>query len=491
MRFPCKSALVILSGLTAATARQQPLAAYQANSFTPYDAGLFTPFEDLHALSATEYTVLQHPSFPAHSVRIKESHFCDGEVRAYTGYIDIEARHLFFYFFESRRNPDTDDVVFWTNGGPGGSSSLGLFMELGPCRVTGANTTERFEYAWNEHANVFFVDQPVGVGFSYAEYGEQVSSTAEAAKDISAFMVIFFEHFPKFKGRPFHFAGESYGGRYLPVFAAAVYDKNAELIEAGLTPINLTSVMIGNGATDFIGIVRSYYDVMCMDYGFPAITSISDCVRMKQLLPRCEKRFQQSCIDVQDSIDCADAWQFCWNSFAWQYQYINSYDHRRPCKGHPDGPSCYTELQDIGHYLNDPETQAKLGVNQKHNNFTWLDWDLNARFAPDYWSFRAEHYLAALLERGIRVLIYVGDTDWICNWVGNERMTVELEWTQQEVFSNQSLREWFVDGEVAGKTRTAGPLTFATIRDAGHLVPYDQPVRSLQLVNRWLAGEEL
>ena len=50
---------------------------------------------------------------------------------SYTGYIDIEARHLFFYFFESRSDPDTDDVVFWTNGGPGGSSALGLFSELG------------------------------------------------------------------------------------------------------------------------------------------------------------------------------------------------------------------------------------------------------------------------------------------------------------------------------------------------------------------------
>ena len=44
---------------------------------------------------------------------------------------DIEARHLFFYFFESRRDPATDDVVMWTNGGPGSSSALGLFMELG------------------------------------------------------------------------------------------------------------------------------------------------------------------------------------------------------------------------------------------------------------------------------------------------------------------------------------------------------------------------
>jgi cathepsin A (carboxypeptidase C) len=77
-------------------------------------------------------------------------------------------------------------------------------------------------------------------------------------------VAIFFEHFPKFKGRAFHIAGESYGvggssadlyiwtshinshqGRYVPVFAAEVYDQNARLIEAGLTPINLQSVMIG------------------------------------------------------------------------------------------------------------------------------------------------------------------------------------------------------------------------------------------------------
>lgn len=58
--------------------------------------------------------------------------------RAYTGYIDIEARHLFFYFFESRRDPDNDDVMFWTNGGPGGSSAIGLFAELGAHSIFGS-----------------------------------------------------------------------------------------------------------------------------------------------------------------------------------------------------------------------------------------------------------------------------------------------------------------------------------------------------------------
>ncbi|RPD57086.1 serine carboxypeptidase [Lentinus tigrinus ALCF2SS1-6] len=495
MKFPAWWGLVLNGLVTSTTARisQEHFLAptYQVGSSpsTPYNEGLFTPVEDLHILSTSEYTSLRHPSLPQYNVRIKQSQFCDGEVQAYTGYIDIEARHLFFYFFESRRDPDKDDVVFWTNGGPGGSSSLGLFMELGPCRVTSANSTKRFEHAWNDHANVFFIDQPVGVGFSYAEYGEQVSSTSEAAKDISAFMVIFFEHFSKFKGRPFHMAGESYGGRYIPVFASAVYDRNAELIEAGLTPINITSVMIGNGCTDFAGVVRSYYDIQCGDYGFPAVTSISDCVRMKQLLPRCQKRFQESCIDVTDKIDCASAWEFCWKAFDSVFLKYNAYDALRPCKGHADMTSCYPIVRDIGDYLTNRTVQSVLGVDP-HSNFSLINFELNERFSEDSWSFRAEHYLAALLERRIRALVYVGDTDWICNWVGNERMTLNLEWTGQKEYQSRSLREWYIDGDVAGKTRSFGPLTFATIRDAGHMAPYDQPVRSLELANRWLAGAE-
>ena len=80
------------------------------------------------------------------------------------------------------------------------------------------------------------------------------------------------------------------------------------------------------------------------------------------------------------------------------------------------------------------------------------------------------NHVAALLERNVRVLIYVGKNDWICNWVGNERWTLALEWSGGDAFRAQASRDWKVGGKVAGSTRSAAGLTFATVEGAGHMV---------------------
>ena len=61
--------------------------------------------------------------------------------------------------------------------------------------------------------------------------------------------------------------------------------------------------------------------------------------------------------------------------------------------------------------------------------------------------------------------------------VGNDRMLMDLEWTGQSAFVGEPLREWSaVDGSVAGLTRSAGNLTFATIYGAGHMVRESQNI---------------
>ncbi|KAJ6497736.1 serine carboxypeptidase [Mycena sanguinolenta] len=459
-----------------------------------YNEGLFTPFGTLDLLSETQFAVLSHPAFPKHNVRIKKSSFCDGTAQAYTGYIDIQARHIFFYFFESRNDPDTDDVIFWTNGGPGCSSSLGLFMELGPCRITANGSMVSHPESWNSNSNIFFVDQPIGVGFSYADYGETVGTTEDAAKDMAAFAFIFFEHFSKFKGRPFHMAGESYGGRYIPVFAAEVYDQNARLVEAGLTPLNLTSIMIGNGITDFYHQASSIFDMQCTPASVPPIVDIASCVQIKQIIPRCQRWLKESCLDVFDHINCRAAMDFCEEQLGTPFSLTgyNPYDISRKCEGDIAETLCYPITRVIGSYLDQPEVRTLLGVDPSLTaNFSSCSNQVGFAFNANLDEYRStQHFVAALLERGVRVLIYVGTYDWICNWVGNERWTLAMEWSGQNQFAQQELKPWGANGgKPIGLSRSAKGLTFVTVEGAGHMVPYDKPKEALELVQRWLSGE--
>lgn len=122
-------------------------------------------------------------------------------------------------------------------------------------------------------------------------------------------------------------------------------------------------------------------------------------------------------------------------------------------------------------YLNQPWVREEIGIDPAARNFSSVSWAVNIAFwaAGDPLHLN-ELYVSELLEHGVRVLIYAGTYDWIGNWVANERWTSEMQWTGQEGFRAQALKEWTIDGEAVGKFRTYGDLTFATIYGAGHLV---------------------
>jgi cathepsin A (carboxypeptidase C) len=113
-----------------------------------------------------------------------------------------------------------------------------------------------------------------------------------------------------------------------------------------------------------------------------------------------------------------------------------------------------------------------LGVDPSiTSNFSSCNHDVGLAFQLSMdRSHQTQYYIGELLERGVRVLIYVGEHDWTCNWVGNERWTLAMEWSGHEEFAAKELGTWKHDGKVAGKLRTSGNLTFLTIAGAGHMV---------------------
>ena len=113
---------------TAALAAQLPLFAQRPAPAGP-SANLLSPESSASHIGADAFTTLSHADFGDHSLRVKETTgWCDDQVRSWTGYLDSHktAKHYFFYFFESRGSPEDDDLMLWTNGGPGKRVPYGI-----------------------------------------------------------------------------------------------------------------------------------------------------------------------------------------------------------------------------------------------------------------------------------------------------------------------------------------------------------------------------
>ncbi|CAG8616646.1 11882_t:CDS:2, partial [Acaulospora colombiana] len=94
-----------------------------------------------------------------------------------------------------------------------------------------------------------------------------------------------------------------------------------------------------------------------------------------------------------------------------------------------------------------------------------------------------------LLENNIRVMLYHGDADYICNWFGGIDVANQLVWENQVEFNAAPMQCWKVDDKDAGQIRSFGQLWFVKIYESGHEVPFYQPKNSLDLFKRWINND--
>jgi carboxypeptidase C (cathepsin A) len=88
---------------------------------------------------------------------------------------------------------------------------IGLFNELGPCRIRNDSSgVDLNPFSWNNNTNFLFIDQPVGVGFSHGTL--DVDTSQAAASDVWNFIQIFLSdsRFSNLTSRPLAIWTESY-----------------------------------------------------------------------------------------------------------------------------------------------------------------------------------------------------------------------------------------------------------------------------------------
>lgn len=159
----------------------------------------------------------------------------------------------------------------------------------------------------------------------------------------------------------------------------------------------------------------------------------------------------------------------------------------------------YEEERQIAYFLNREDVRHQLGVDHEAHGgvkkFIGCSDTVGYRFsATGDQSKPSFPNVTHIIENGVDALFYSGDRDFICNWWGNNHWLSALEWSGKDKFNAQPLRPWYASESAesqAGLFRQSGRLAFATVASAGHFVPYDRPIESLEMANAWLHDRTL
>ncbi|KAH5700425.1 carboxypeptidase [Parastagonospora nodorum] len=454
------------------------------------------------------FSIYQSQFSEEHSIRIRQQQndtLCDARSKQYTGWLDVGNKHIFFWYFESQNKPSEDPLLLWLTGGPGGSGFIGMLQENGPCLINkNANGTVHNEYGWSKNANIIYVDQPAGVGFSYVDKDIPLPSNSfTAAEDMHHFLQLFTtDIFPDLKGRDFHITGESYAGHYVPTLGAQIVSQN--LLYPKRPQVNLQSIFVGNGYVSPLDTAFGYWETLCSTTpGVKApIFNHTRCDIMATHLPRC-MNLAKVCYNHPDVEICQAASKICWEGVIEHYDGEsggapggrNRFDITRPCE--VGGDLCYPEIGRINEYLNLPWVYEALGVPKAVGNYSVYSYAIAEAFdMTNDGAVSTQPQVLYLLDAGIDVLFYQGNLDLACNTAGNLNWANSMQWKGQPAFVAQSKRSWgFEDGQEVGwfkevkvKTASGRETTFAmgTVDGAGHLVPFDKPEEALYLTEKWL-----
>ncbi len=444
-------------------------------------------------------------------------------VKSYSGYAEVEpGRHLFFWFFEARHgNASEAPLTVWTNGGPGSSSMIGLFQELGPCAIDLDGKVVNNPYAWNEVSNMLFLDQPIGVGFSYTDpvpaytsdsehlvtlpdnhcpdYASgcgtysfpDVSTTANStdAGAVNFYRAIqgFMGALPQYARESVAYATESYGGHYGSIYSRYILEQNAKAIE-GTVPVKLETVIVINGWFDPLVQFESYLNFTVDNYyGLPPYNASDDVQVRNSLYGRgnCLDKIRKCYATGIDGV-CSAADTFCADEVEDAFPRVfarSQYDVR-------ELDSDTTPRSPWRDYVDSPAVQRAIGAYTNYTGSSSTVGDAFAATGDDAREAGTIEDVQALVAAGLNVLILYGDADYICNVHGG---FVVADKINAPGYADAGFaRIQYTNGtDAPGEARQANNFAFVRVYQAGHTVPAFQPSIALDIFNRTLLRKDL
>lgn len=361
-------------------------------------------------------------------------------------------------------------------------------MEIGPYRVRPGGKLEYNDGAWDEFANLLFVDNPVGTGFSYVNTDSYLHELQEAADDFVAFLEKWFALFPESISDDLYIAGESYAGQYIPYFARAILDRNKRTTLKDRW--NLQGLLIGNG---WISPVHQYQAYSSFAYAEGLIKSgTTGGNSVDATLSQCLTELGKPGADTHININtCENVLTTILDVTRDAKNCFNMYDIRLKDSYPSCGMNWPPDLKDVTPYLRRQDVVSALHINpEKRTGWSECSGQVSSSFRAQK-SEPAYKLLPALLEEGLPILLFSGAKDMICNHLGTEDMITDMQWNGGTGFETSPgeyapKRYWTFEGEDAGYWQEARNLTYVLFYNSSHMVPFDYPRRTRDMLDRFM-----
>lgn len=390
-------------------------------------------------------------------------------IKSYAGYFTVDKKYdsnQFFWYFPAMISKKKDaPVIVWLQGGPGASSLYGLFTENGPLRVR-KSRFERRKYNWALSHHIIYIDNPVGTGFSFTKdpKGYCVNQT-QVGEQLYSTLIQFFQLFPELQENKFFITGESYAGKYVPALAYTIHKKNP----SAKVKINLKALAIGNGLSDpehQLVYSKYLYQIGLIDWNQAKVFADAESKAIQMIKNQeWDKAFEA--FDTLLNGDLINGKSIFYNmtGFEFYFNYLHTKD--------------YQQFEDFGPMIQTTAVRKAIHVGNLTFNVgkeveNHLKQDVMKSVAP-WVSELLDHYY---------VLIYNGQLDIIVAYPLTLNYLRNLNFTGNNEYLSAKRYKWYVDGELAGYVKQGGKLVEIMVRNAGHMVPGDQPKWALDMITR-------